>query len=92
MIVNTVRLTAGLAVGACLWLGGAAVSGHGADALGGPADSVTRVTADSGPPGGTGEGNGHGNGNGNGHGHHGDDHCPVTTAWGNAYCPGKPLN
>lgn len=50
MIVNTVRLTAGLAVGACLWLGGAAVSGHGADALGGPADSGTRVTADSGPP------------------------------------------
>ncbi|MEV0413184.1 hypothetical protein AB0I68_20895 [Streptomyces sp. NPDC050448] len=90
MIVKTLRLTAGLAVGACLWLGGAAVCGHGADTMGGPAGSGTRVTAGSGLA--DGQGNGHGNGNDNGHGHHGDKPCPVTTAWGSSVCPGKPLN
>ncbi|MCX4631036.1 MULTISPECIES: hypothetical protein [unclassified Streptomyces] len=88
MIVKTLRLTAGLAVVACLW-GGAAVSGHGTDTAGGPAGSGTRVTAGSALTGAADDGRGNGHGGG---GHHGDKPCPVTTAWGSSVCPGKPLN
>ncbi|WP_328762110.1 hypothetical protein [Streptomyces sp. NBC_00272] len=97
MNVKTLRLTAGLAFAACLWLGGAAVTGHGADTTDGPAGSGVRVTAghelaDRADGGHDDSHDGRGSGHGNGGGGHGDKPCPVTTAWGSSVCPGKPLN
>ncbi|MFG2665847.1 hypothetical protein ACGFY6_16560 [Streptomyces sp. NPDC048387] len=87
MIVNTLRVTAGLAAGVGLWLGGAAVSADGGATADGASGSGTRAVATAA------QADGRGTGHGRGDGHHGDhDHCPVTTAWGDALCPGKPLN